>query len=370
MKFGLHAAIIAVLLATALSVTAGRLAAQRPQPRMIPTDASPIDRSPEVPWASLYDRQLFYVAANMTAGAISAVVQRVLAGPDADRSVHGVATAALGGVLGGLTSSAGFAVLGTGAPAVRLVGLQTVAIGSSMVRNAGQGAEPGELGRDLSFVMAPFIIDYRRGSGVRIRVSAQSMYYLGCGFATDGARVDWGETAVAGTPVLTVPHAFVSSATAPCGFALRHPSFLQVSGVAAAGTVILPRGASVDGLDGRRAALATRRRVLPHEILHVAQQTRDLVAFRIPASDGLARALAPRKRDGVRSGLLTTLRGNLAALMSIVIVDPLSPTAGVNYLLLRTSPKRAWINSYNEREAEAFLGHTVCSGQGARSCSW
>lgn len=202
----------------------------------------------------------FYLGINIAVTTISALVQ----GRHNDASIE---RTLLAGVTGGTLMYAGQRIVGTGEPALRLAGVQAVAVGANVTRNVVAGVPPVS---NLTLPVFPFYLTIQPAEPrVRLRLStgaivgivsmsghgrkfelAQSLYSGALVFSQDGQQVhcyDWdGDTCVTAR-VAQHQLGSVAYATDP------QPS--------------------------------SRQRVLAHEFGHVTQDVRDVVLNAVPMSD-------------------------------------------------------------------------------------
>lgn len=179
--------------------------------------------------------------------------------------------ALVGGVVGGSTMYLGQRLVGTGCPALRFAGLQTVATGASVARNLGTGQSPFAM---LTFPVFPLYVQVRPRGGPHLSVRASAVAIGGIVHTAHefGAWPDWRESLLAGMPVFAVREG-------------RLGGCLEYSRV----------GQCVSGVVGHHVfgavAYASRpnqysaRNVLTHELGHAAQDVRDAVLHAVPASD-------------------------------------------------------------------------------------
>ena len=185
-----------------------------------------------------------------------------------------VKRAILGGLAGGSLIYAGQRLVGTGEPALRLAGLQTVAVGASLARNLGTGR--GALD-ELTFPVFPFYLQLRQTErptwSVRLSVAAVA----GIVHTAREHRVwpEWRESLLAGMPVFAIQ----DSRLAPC------------DGYTPGGECVV-LGHHVVGAVAyaARPTKTTVRDVLTHELGHAAQDMRDVVLHAVPASDFVLRS--------------------------------------------------------------------------------
>lgn len=180
-----------------------------------------------------------------------------------------------GGVAGGSLMYAGQRLVGTGEPALRFVGLQSVALGASVARNLGTGRGPLD---ELTFPVFPLYVQRVRGAepewGARLSLVAAA----GVVRTVREFKVwpDWRESLLAGLPVFQVPQSRLGTCTS-----------------------YGPRGECLGGMLGHhllgalvyagRPEQTTVQDILTHELGHSAQDIRDVVLHAVPASDFVLR---------------------------------------------------------------------------------
>jgi hypothetical protein len=227
----------------------------------------------------LVDRSGFYLGLNVLIGG-GAAVAHALASP-ADPPL---ARAFLKGALGGAVMYGGQRMVGAGDVKLRLPGVQTVALGASMARNAGAGAP---LFDELTFPLYPFYLHVRPGAdrGVRVRVSAVALVSLSLA-ATHADRYDasfdWKESLLASAPVFRSDASWIYAA-GPAADACAHGD-----GCAGAAAGLHRLGTTWYTTGGRSPAQS--RRILAHETVHLTQFVRDAILFGIPAGDAATHA--------------------------------------------------------------------------------
>jgi hypothetical protein len=182
-----------------------------------------------------------FLGANALLGGLTAGILREIRGGS---FTDGFATGALGGAVSyGGRRLAGQSFWGAG-----LLGREVSAIGSSVVRNAGE-AQPA-LSR-LTLRAGPVILDVRRGAGAGVRASVDgytTMWLLAAIF-DDRLRMDWNASLSAGAPVFDAPNHFP-----------RYDG-RQLLGMAPGGLVLL----------GKDARAVPDTDVFAHERIHVLQ---------------------------------------------------------------------------------------------------
>jgi hypothetical protein len=177
--------------------------------------------------------------------------------------------ALLQGAMGGAVMGGGMAWVGSG-KAMPIVGVQTVALGASMSRNAGRGKAMLE---HITLPLFPFVVDIDHG--VRVRLSAVGVAGVAMRANSPyGMQVNWRETFSSGYLVYRASHdGFANGARCP-----RNAECVR------AGEYFMGTAAYVDDRD-----YAAMRATLEHEAVHAAQHVRDAVLFAVPLSDAAAR---------------------------------------------------------------------------------
>ncbi len=186
-----------------------------------------------------------------------------------------VGRAIVGGVAGGSVMYAGQRLVGTGVPALRFAGLQSVAVGASLARNLGTGR--GALD-ELTLPVFPLYVQRLRGARPEWSARLSVVAVAGVVRTVHEFKVwpDWRESLLAGLPVFEVPRE-------------------RLGGCSAYG----PRGECLAGMLGHhvvgavvyagRPEQTTVQDILTHELGHSAQDVRDAVLHAVPASDFVLR---------------------------------------------------------------------------------
>lgn len=280
--------------------------------------------------ARLVERSEFYLGFNALVGGGAAAVHALLS--DGDVPVLG---AFARGALGGVVMYGGQQLVGSGEPALRLAGIQAVATGASMARNAGAG-EP--LFSTLTFPVYPFYLRLEPGAErpVTVRLSAAATVSLAAAlFRNDdfGATIDWSASLLTGAPVFRSDASWIY----PFG---QPPSADCLHGDGCAGGAAGLHRVAVTWYTtgGRSAAQSTR--VLAHETVHLTQVVRDAVLFGIPMSDALTQ----------RAG------GGIERLGRFIVFDGFLPLTAMNHGLSLTLPRSGDGASWRLYEFEA---HTL-----------
>jgi hypothetical protein len=255
-----------------------------------------------------------YIAASMLGGAATAMV-------NATYHRRNVLKAAVGGAAGGLVTHGGLRIVGQGREELWLVGLQTTAIGGSIVRNAGNGTA---LLEHLTFVTPPLIIDVRLRNGppVRARVAAGSLAMLvATPLRFPNARFD------ARTSLLTLSPVWQAEWPLRCKvtLVLHDGPFCWVS----AG------GQSLAGVTAW--SQSEHSPILAHELMHVAQYIRGTVAHAVPAWDAAV--------------------GN-RGIGRYLVVEAFQPTFAA--MLVEVYTTGTWESNWIEYEADDLLGLNRC----------
>lgn len=181
--------------------------------------------------------------------------------------------AVLAGVAGGSIMYAGQRMVGSGLPALRFAGLQTVAVGASLTRNLGSGEGP--LG-ELTLPIFPAYLQVRPTSHPHVRVRASAVAIGGIVHTVREFHVwpDWDESFIAGMPVFRVDRLRLG----PC---VEYDRFNRCIGGMIGHHVFgaIAYTSSNDVFSGRN--------VLTHELGHAAQDMRDAVLDAVPVSDAV-----------------------------------------------------------------------------------
>jgi hypothetical protein len=212
-----------------------------------------------------------YLALNVIIGATTSMARAAVSGTP-------LGTTLKKGLIGGSLMSAGMELVGTQSSGARFGGLQLTALGANITRNADVGAP---MLSDLTLPIYPFYVRIRPAGPhpVTARVSALSAVRL-ASIMADAKRptFDWRQTLLTGAPVFRSPRWRLPSASCPLPC---EGAFAQHS----AGLIVYSASAGTD---------YDLSRTLAHESVHLAQQTRDVILYSIPASDaGLTRIGGP-----------------------------------------------------------------------------
>jgi hypothetical protein len=278
------------------------------------------------------DRPGFFLGFNMLVGGGAALVHAL-----ADDGDPRLATAFAKGALGGAIMYGGQRLVGTGRPALRLPGVQTVALGASMTRNAGAGAP---LLAELTF---PLFAAYLRvrpydARPLSLRLSGVGLAALGWAVAsseTFDAELDWKESLLTGAPVFRSAASWIYPTSDMPAPACAHGDRCVggASGVHRMGMIWYTTG-------GRSPELS--RHTLTHESIHLTQIVRDAVLFGIPTGD------AAMQRAG----------GIFAHIGRFVAIDAFLPLTATNHALAFALPMdrggKPW--RLYELEARALAG--------------
>ena len=278
----------------------------------------------------IVERSEFYLGFNALVGGGAAAVHALL-GPDDVPVLRAFAK----GALGGAVMYGGQRLVGSGREELRLPGVQAVALGASMARNAGAGTP---LFSTLTFPVYPFYVQVRPGASrpFALRVSAAAAASLASAvFRNDAfdASLDWRASLLAGAPV------FRSAASWIYPFAdAPSPGCLHGDGCDGGAAGLHRVGTTWYTTGGRSPAQSAH--ILTHETIHLTQVVRDALLFGIPASDALTR----------RAG------GAVERIGRFLVFDGFLPLTAVNHGLSlglpRTGDGHAW--RFYEFEAHAF----------------
>jgi hypothetical protein len=279
----------------------------------------------------LVERSGFYLGMNVLVGGGAAVAHALVAPGDPP-----LARAFLQGALGGAVAYGGQRMVGTGVPALRLSGVQTVALGASIARNAGAGARPFE---ELTFPLFPLYVHVRPHAdrSVRIRVSAVALASLGLAAANTSAydaSLDVAESLLTGAPVFRSRASWIYAAGAPSA------ECAHGDGCAGAAAGLHRLGTTWYTTGGRSAAQS--RRILAHETVHLTQFVRDAILFGVPTGDAITRGAG----------------GVVGRIGELVALDAFLPLALVNQGLSMAMPAAPEMRSWRiyEFEARALSG--------------
>jgi hypothetical protein len=179
--------------------------------------------------------------------------------------------AVIAGVAGGTLMYAGQRMVGSGVPALRFAGLQTVATGASLTRNLSRG-DPAFT--ELTFPVFPAYLQVRPTSHPHVRVRVSAVAVGGMIHTAREFHVwpDWQESLVAGMPVFQVDRVRLG----PC---VEYDRFNRCIGGMIGHHVFgaVAFTSHNDAFSGRN--------VLTHELGHAAQDMRDAVLDAVPVSD-------------------------------------------------------------------------------------
>lgn len=291
------------------------------------------------------DDRGFYLAYNVLAGGMSAMLRSFFT--DA-KPIPAFAKGAIGGSL----TYGGMRMIGTKDPALRFAGIQTVALGANVARNAGAGE--GALS-DLTMPLFPLYLrmrweDSRPHISVRLSgMSAASLVYFAAGGRGE-VDFDWKESLISGSPVFHTDREELICWTR----SERTGNCLQSQdGVAAFGVVAY----SEAGKDTAGYHLLT------HEIGHVAQFVRDGIMHAVPASDWIV----PKIDDIIRFQGATKWGTPFGTLSKYIVLDIVLPIRAISAQTSRTDwPYGATLH---EREVDVMMGVDYCTRHQI-NCSW
>jgi hypothetical protein len=267
----------------------------------------------------------FYWGVDVGVSALSALLR-------AHEANVSVKRAFLGGLAGGTLMYAGQRLVGTAAPAVRLVGLQTVALGAGIARNVGAGRAAFS---DLTFPLFPFYVRIRPGETTRVSVRLSALGLISAARMGRAYR-RWpslGESLLGGAPVFTVPAGDIR-----CDAGGLTDCQIERLGEHSLGAVVY----------AEHPAPCSSRFVVAHEMGHVAQDVRDVVLFAVPASD---LALAHAGRPGRWLSRYLVVDGFLPLMLASRAAGPPAFDEACRGL-----------SSYYECETEAMLWRKGCAG--------
>lgn len=284
----------------------------------------------------LSDHPQFYLAVNMLLAGTSAWVHAHFSG--ADR-----AAAFSRGVRAGVVTHAGQVLVGSGDRRLRFAGLQTVALGANLARNAGAGVP---LLSDLTLPLYPLYVRVQTRDGVpavSARLSATSVLAVLKYSRHWPGELDGRETLASGAPLFRSPFRFVDCTTPSWQSCER-----KRNGQAMGGATIYAGGLAPE----------EAKRVVRHEAGHVAQFTRDAVLHAVPMSDAVLRQAA--RRGGT---------GGLASLLSRhLVLDVFLPIAALKAMTEPLDDNHG-SDSYYERETDAMMGLDLCQRR-RYTCRW
>jgi len=263
-----------------------------------------------------------FLGLNAWVGAVSAATR-------AQRRGAPLLRAALTGAAAGVVTAAGQRLIGVGPAGMRFAGLQMVALGANVARNAGDGVPALS---DLILPLYPLYVRVQPGTArpVRVRVSAMAVRGLVVAATQrqNRLRLDVGESLRSGAPVFRSPLPALAVGSDGPGDCVERRC---VVGLHLTGTFIYA--------GGRDPAFARlRQETLRHEAGHLAQFARDGVLFAVPASDRLLGA-------GGRAG--RWMQGWLVA-------DVALPLLGAD-LLSDAASSDPDVHSLYEREVRAMM---------------
>ncbi len=282
----------------------------------------------------LSERGAFYLSVDMLVGGATAAVGAV-------RAHRPVLDATLRGMAGGAVVHTGKRLVGTGEAAVRLAGVETVALGANMVRNA---SAPDGWFSDLVFPVYPFLVrrlSSRPGDRWSVRVSGAGVVGIVMSTRSRGTRFSLGQSLLASGAV------FVTDAPS-LGCAGWGDCLLQTRGLHNYGSTVWARG------------YGRADEVITHESIHMAQFVLNDVLYAEPASDF---ALGRLGRSDSSVGRVSRWLGRH------VVVDAFHPLGLLN--MASDALTSASADSFAEREATFFAGEDLCAARPGASCrSW
>lgn len=278
----------------------------------------------------LVERPTFYLGFNALVGGGAAAVHALLSDGDVP-----VVSAFAKGALGGTVMFGGQRLVGTAEPGLRLAGVQAVAAGASMARNAGEGHP---LFSSLTFPLYPFYLELHPGGKrlVSVRLSAAATASLASAlFRNDDfdARIDWSASLLTGAPVFRSGASWIYPFGTPPSASCAHGDGCDggAAGLHRVGVTWYTTG-------GRSPEQSDR--VLTHETVHLTQVVRDAVLFGVPMSDALTR----------RAG------GTIERIGRFLVFDGFLPLTAMNHGLSLSLPRSggaAW--RLYEFEAHALV---------------
>lgn len=265
---------------------------------------------------------------NVGLGAVTATVHALLR--DVPRNSLG--KAALEGALGGAVMDGGFRLIGTRRPEYGFAGLQTVALGANVVRNAGAGR--GMLS-DLVFPVLPLYVRVRPGHEhpLTVRLSAVATVSAVALALEDGNRIDWATSARHGSLTFENENRLLRTRGGPGSGVVAHHRF---------GSLQYGQTLGVE---------MHRENVLAHETIHAGEFIRDAVTNGVAAHDALFEG---------RRGWWTLP----ARLLVFDVVLPLYGANEVTRRLVRNPEFGRWY----EREARGYVRARLCLPEYAYLC--
>lgn len=228
---------------------------------------------------ALTEHSAFYFGLNAVVGGVSAFL-RSLATPDPDPGA-----AFVKGALGGAVMYGGQRMVGTGRTELRLAGVQAVALGANIARNAG---DEKPLLSDLTLPLYPFYLDLDPEPGTSpVRLSALATFSLVRAVTETNeftGGIDWKETLLTGAPVFRSEESWVY----PLG---RYDAVACANGSYCDGAAAGMHRAGVTWYTTGTRGRDTSRRILAHEMIHLTQVVRDGVLHAVPLSDAALQRL-------------------------------------------------------------------------------
>jgi hypothetical protein len=270
--------------------------------------------------------------------AVDVVIGTATAVYSAARAHRPLLEAALRGAAGGAVMHGGKRIIGTRNPDVRLLGVQTVALGANMVRSASSA--DGWL-TDLAFPLYPLVFRWRRGpdpdQGLTARLSLASLYGTAFTAMEGKGRFSLTESLRSGGPV------FVADAAT-----LDRPPEAEPGDLNSSSTVQFGQHMAGAILWARSSERSSK--VLTHETVHLAQFVQDEIIFGLSASDRAWDHLATRQGT---LGSAARVAGRFVVLDGLMPIDALSRLSA----MFTSVPG----DRYTEREAYFFAGEDLCA---------
>jgi hypothetical protein len=285
----------------------------------------------------LSDHPQFYLAVNLLLAGTSSWVRAHFSGADPGRAFAK-------GMGAGAVTYVGQVMVGSGDRRLRFPGLQTVALGANLARNAGDGVP---LLSDLTFPVYPLYVRVQSRDGrppVSARLSVMSVLAMLKYSRQWPGELDRRETLASGAPVFRSPYQFVDC-TAPS----KHSCDRNRNGQAKGGVTIYAGAKTPEEAE----------RIVHHEAGHVAQFTRDAVLHAVPMSDVALRYAARG----------TWVGGKMAgALSRYLVLDFFLPIAALKEMTEPLDHNYGSDNFY-ERETDAMMGLDLCERR-RYTCRW
>jgi hypothetical protein len=206
----------------------------------------------------------FYIGINIAVATISAWAN----GPTDHKSI---VRALEGGVIGGTLMYVGQQIIRTREPALRFLGVQTVALGANLARNIGSGVAPTAT---LVLPLLPFYLTVQpKQRHVQLRVSAAALVGI-ANMSAHGRKLDMLQSLYSGALVFSQAGAQIHCYDWDGDTCLRaRVAEHRIGSIAYA----------------QDPQPLSQRAVIAHELGHVTQDVRDLLLYAVPVSDFVLR---------------------------------------------------------------------------------